>query len=112
MRYQRIRDLREDHDLTQRQVADVLGMSQSGYSKYETGENDVPTPVLIRLSALYGTSVDYILEITDQKTPYRRTADQRRRDAEYRKRLQKLAASAASGRRRPSAGAEEKEDLL
>ena len=45
--YRRIRDLREDHDMTQTQVAKILGMSQTGYSKYETGENDLPTAVLI-----------------------------------------------------------------
>ncbi|MBE6944289.1 MAG: helix-turn-helix transcriptional regulator, partial [Ruminococcaceae bacterium] len=48
--YKRIRDLREDHDLTQRQVAQMLGMSQTGYSKYETGENDIPTAILIKLA--------------------------------------------------------------
>ena len=44
--YKRIRDLREDHDLTQTQIAQILGMSQTGYSKYETGENDIPTAIL------------------------------------------------------------------
>ena len=48
--YPRIRALREDHDLSQRQVAEMLGMSQTGYSKYETGEKDIPTAVLIKLS--------------------------------------------------------------
>ena len=65
--YQRIRDLREDHDWTQKQVAQLLGMSQTGYSKYETGENDIPTAVLIKLADLYKTSVDYLLGRTDQK---------------------------------------------
>ena len=59
--YQRIRDLREDHDLNQTQVAKMLGMSQTGYSKYETGENDIPTAVLIKLARFYGTSIDYLL---------------------------------------------------
>lgn len=59
--YNRIRDLREDRDLTQKQVANILGMSQTGYSKYETGENDIPTQILIKLADFYGTSVDYIL---------------------------------------------------
>ena len=58
--YRRIRDLREDHDMTQTQVAKILGMSQTGYSKYETGENDLPTAVLIRLARLYGTSLSLI----------------------------------------------------
>ena len=65
--YRRIRDLREDRDLTQNQVAQMLGMSQTGYSKYETGENDIPSHVLIKLADFYGTSVDYILERTEKK---------------------------------------------
>lgn len=65
--YQRLRDLREDKDLTQAQLAKTLGMSQTGYSKYETGENDIPTWVLLRLADLYNTSIDYILGRTDQK---------------------------------------------
>lgn len=63
--YRRIRDLREDHDLNQTQVAKMLNMSQTGYSKYETGENDVPTSVLIKLADFYDTSVDYLLERTN-----------------------------------------------
>lgn len=66
----RLRDLREDKDLNQTQVAKYLGMSQTGYSKYETGENDIPTQVLIRLAQFYKTSIDYILGISDQKAPY------------------------------------------
>lgn len=65
--YQRIRDLREDKDLSQKQVAEMLGMSQTGYSKYETGENDVPTRVLIRLADFYQTTTDYILGRTDRR---------------------------------------------
>ena len=59
--YPRIRDLREDRDLNQTQVAKMLGMSQTGYSKYETGENDIPTAVLIKLARFYNTSIDYLL---------------------------------------------------
>ena len=65
--YPRIRDLREDHDLTQTQIAKYLGMSQTGYSKYETGENDIPTAILIKLARYYGTSVDYLLGETNRK---------------------------------------------
>ena len=65
--YRRIRDLREDRDLTQKQIAEILGMSQTGYSKYETGENDIPTQILIQLADFYGTSVDYLLNRTDKK---------------------------------------------
>ena len=63
--YKRIRELREDHDLTQREVAEMLGMSQTGYSKYETGTNDIPTAVLIKLADFYKTSVDYQLGRTN-----------------------------------------------
>ena len=69
--YPRIRDLREDHDLTQTKLAKLIGMSQTGYSKYETGENDIPTSILIKLALLYNTSIDYILGLTNEKKPYR-----------------------------------------
>lgn len=59
--YQRIRDLREDIDLTQKQIAEKLGMLQTGYSKYETGENDIPTTILIQLARFYDTNIDYLL---------------------------------------------------
>ncbi len=68
--YKRLRDLREDHDMTQQQVADYLGMKQSQYCRYERGLRDIPTDVLIRLAKLYRTSTDYILELTDKITPY------------------------------------------
>lgn len=69
--YQRLRDLREDHDLNQTEVAKMLGMSQTGYSKYETGENDIPTVVLIKLADFYDTSVDYLLGRTNNKKRYK-----------------------------------------
>ena len=59
--YPRIKDLREDHDLTQQQVADYLGMKQSQYSRYERGHRDIPTDVLIKLAELYKTTTDYLL---------------------------------------------------
>ena len=65
--YPRIRDLREDHDLTQAKLAQLIGMSQTGYSKYETGENDIPTQILIKLADLYGTSIDYMLGRTEER---------------------------------------------
>ena len=68
--YKRLRELREDHDLTQTQIAQILGMSQTGYSKYETGENDIPTAILIQLAEYYQTSVDYLLGRTNNKNPY------------------------------------------
>ena len=65
----RLRDLREDADLNQTQVAKFLGMSQTGYSKYETEENDIPTQVLIKLAKFYHTSTDYILGVSDRREP-------------------------------------------
>ena len=70
--YERVRNLREDKDLSQTELAKTLGMSQTGYSKYETGENDIPTQILIKLSAYHNTSTDYLLGLTDEKNPYRR----------------------------------------
>ena len=63
--YPRIRGLREDRDLNQTQVAKMLMMSQTGYSKYETGENDIPTALLIKLSRFYQVSIDYLLGESD-----------------------------------------------
>jgi transcriptional regulator with XRE-family HTH domain len=62
--YRRIRDLREDHDLKQRQLAEFLNCSQQVYSNYELGQRDIPTDVLIRLSEFYKVSVDYLLGLT------------------------------------------------
>lgn len=62
--YRRIRDLREDHDLKQRELADYLNCSQRVYSNYELGQRDIPTDILIRLSQFYNVSVDYILGLT------------------------------------------------
>lgn len=63
--YRRIRDLREDADLTQREIAEILNCSQRVYSNYERGELDIPTEILIRLANFYDVSVDYILGRTD-----------------------------------------------
>ena len=68
--YPRIRDLREDADLNQTELAKILGMSQTGYSKYETGEDDIPVAILDKLANYYHTSIDYLVGRTDQKTPY------------------------------------------
>ena len=66
--YERLRDLREDADMNQTQLSRYLGMSQTGYSKYETGENDIPTQVLIKLALLYDVSTDYILGLSSTRT--------------------------------------------
>ena len=68
----RLRDLREDRDMTQEQIAAYLGMKQAQYSRYERGLRDIPTDVLIRLALFYNTSTDYILGLTDDPRPYRR----------------------------------------
>ena len=65
MIYRRIRDLREDHDLTQKKLSLILNCSQQVYSNYELGQRDIPTDILIRLAEFYNVSVDYILGITD-----------------------------------------------
>ena len=63
--YRRIRDLREDRDLTQKEMAKVLNCSQQAYSNYELGQRDIPTDILIKLSNFHNVSIDYILGITD-----------------------------------------------
>ena len=66
--YKRIRELREDHDLRQKQLAEYLHCSQVAYSRYELGARDIPTQVLIDLAKYYNISVDYILELTNNKS--------------------------------------------
>lgn len=70
--YRRIRDLREDKDMTQTQIAKLLNCSQRIYSNYERGEVDIPTNIMIRLADIHNTSVDYLLNLTDTPKPYRR----------------------------------------
>ena len=65
----RIRDLREDADLTQRQIAEYLMCDQSLYSKYERGERDLPLEAAVKLAQFYGTSVDYVVGLTNKKEP-------------------------------------------
>ena len=67
MAYRRIRDLREDRDITQREMAQVLHCSQQVYSNYELGQRDIPTEMLIRLAQFHKVSVDYILGISDKR---------------------------------------------
>ena len=70
MHYQRLRDLREDHDLMQKEIASVLGIDQRVYSNYETGKREIPTRLLVILADYYNTSTDYILGQTDRKERY------------------------------------------
>lgn len=67
----KIRDVREDHDLTQQQVAEYLMCDQSLYSKYERGERDVPLNIMIKLAQFYKTSIDYLVGLTENKQSYR-----------------------------------------
>lgn len=67
--YPRLKDLREDRELSQQQVADFLGMKQPQYSRYERGLRDIPTDILIRLAKYYKTSTDYILGLTNNSSP-------------------------------------------
>ncbi|MBQ9782995.1 MAG: helix-turn-helix transcriptional regulator [Clostridia bacterium] len=66
----RIRDLREDADLTQQQVAEYLHIKQNTYSQYETGLHQIPLDLLIALAKFYQTSTDYLLGLTDERKPY------------------------------------------
>ena len=68
--YRRIRDLREDRDLLQKDLAKILNCTQVCYSNYEMGKRDIPTDVLKALARYYNTSVDYLLELTDEPAPY------------------------------------------
>lgn len=69
MRYQRIRDLREDKDLTQTEIAKILNCSQRVYSNYECGDIDIPTEILIKLADFHGVTTDYILGRSDERRP-------------------------------------------
>lgn len=68
----KIRNIREDKDLTQKQIGQLLNMSQTGYNQYEIGKNDIPTSILIKLAQFYNTSTDYLLGLTNEIAPYPR----------------------------------------
>jgi len=70
--YERIRNLREDSDLTQTDMANTLSIAQTTYSDYERGRLNIPIPILIRLAHYYNTSIDYLLGLTDEKKAYPR----------------------------------------
>lgn len=69
--FKRIRDLREDRDITQTELAKHLQIHQTTYSDYEIGNLNVPIDILIKLAKIYNTSIDYIVELTDTPTPYK-----------------------------------------
>lgn len=70
--YERIRALREDKDLKQKDLAEILLIAQTTYSDYELGKLNIPIPILIKLAKYYDTSIDYLLGLTDVKAPYPR----------------------------------------
>lgn len=69
---ERLRDIREDRDLKQKDIAQILNVSQQTYSRYETNEISIDKESLIKLAQFYHTSVDYLLELTDERNPYPR----------------------------------------
>ena len=70
MNFKRLKDLREDHDLTQLQIANFLDISRPQYSLYETGKRTIPIDLLSKLAKYYKTSIDYIVGDTNEQTPY------------------------------------------
>ncbi len=66
----RLKAIREDSDITQKELADYLHIGQNTYSQYENGKRGIPISVLIQLARYFGTSTDYILELTDERKPY------------------------------------------
>ncbi len=68
--FERIKNLREDHDLKQKQLAKILSVGQTTYSDYELGKLNIPISILIKLAQYYDTSIDYLVGLTDEKTPY------------------------------------------
>lgn len=72
MNTNKLRDLREDRDLTQADIAEILNVNQTTYSRYERGDiNNIPLDVLIKMALFFDTSIDYILNVTDNKNPYK-----------------------------------------
>lgn len=69
----RLKDLRQDKDLYQKDIAKIIDMSQTGYSQYETETNDIPTEILKKLAIFYNTSIDYLLCLTNKREPYPRS---------------------------------------
>jgi len=70
MYFKRLKDIREDNNLTQNQIAQVLNMKQQQYSRYENGTNEIPFEYIIKLAKYYNVSIDYLAELTDNPKPY------------------------------------------
>ena len=75
--YERMRNLREDKDLKQKDIAKMLNVAETTYSDYENGKINMPTSILIKLAELYNTSIDYLLGMTDNPRPYERSKRRR-----------------------------------
>lgn len=85
----RLKDLREDNELLQKDIAKLISISQTGYSKYEVETNDIPTDVLIELAMFYNTSIDYILYLTDKREAYPRSIMRENKETKSKKEKQK-----------------------
>ncbi len=72
MKFERIKNLREDKDIKQRELAEYLNVSQNTYSQYENGVISLNAETLVKLAKFYDTSIDYLLELTDERRPYKR----------------------------------------
>lgn len=72
MYFKRLKDIREDHNLTQSKIAELLNMKQQQYSRYENGTNEIPFEYIIKLAQFYNVSIDYLAELTDEQNPYKR----------------------------------------
>ena len=72
MIYKRIRDMREDRDLTQKQIAEYLNIAQRTYSGYENGSRNIPVQIVVELALYYNTSTDFLLNVTDDESPYKK----------------------------------------
>lgn len=72
MYFKRLKDIREDRELTQAQIANILKMKQQQYARYENGTNEIPFEHIITLAKFYNVSVDYIANLTDESKPYKR----------------------------------------
>lgn len=72
MYFKRLKDIREDKNLTQKEIAEFLNMKQQQYSRYENGTNEIPFEYIIKLAKFYNVSIDYLAELTNDPTPYKR----------------------------------------
>ncbi len=79
MDLKRLKELRKELNLSQEYVAETLGIKQQNYSRYENGDVTIPVDRLEKLALLYGTSIDYLIDLTDEKNPYKRKKIKRKK---------------------------------